>query len=79
MTGPDDKLVLLEMDSVAVTVPLRPPAKKMKKRKELDALAPQHVVSRRSSGKRSSQVRPGSEIGKVARGSLRRRMLIGVW
>ncbi|XP_003424771.1 uncharacterized protein LOC100680350 isoform X1 [Nasonia vitripennis] len=43
------------MDSVAVTVPLRPPAKKMKKRKELDALAPPHAVSRRSSGKRSSQ------------------------
>ncbi|XP_063976454.1 uncharacterized protein LOC135162188 [Diachasmimorpha longicaudata] len=43
------------MDSVAVTVPLRPPTKKMKKRKELDALAPSHVVSRRTSGKRSSQ------------------------
>lgn len=52
----NNKLVLLEMDSVAVTVPLRPPAKKMKKRKELDALAPPHAVSRRSSGKRSSQV-----------------------
>ena len=49
--------VLLEMDSVAVTVPLRQPTKKMKKRKELDALAPPHTVSRRSSGKRSSQVR----------------------
>lgn len=47
--------VLLEMDSVAVTVPLRQPTKKMKKRKELDALAPPHTVSRRSSGKRSSQ------------------------
>ncbi|KAF3426554.1 hypothetical protein E2986_07533 [Frieseomelitta varia] len=45
------------MDSVAVTVPLRQPTKKMKKRKELDALAPPHTVSRRSSGKRSSQVR----------------------
>lgn len=44
------------MDSVAVTVPLRQPTKKMKKRKELDALAPAHAVSRRSSGKRSSQV-----------------------
>ncbi|XP_072759351.1 uncharacterized protein [Anoplolepis gracilipes] len=43
------------MDSVAVTVPLRQPMKKMKKRKELDALAPAHAVSRRSSGKRSSQ------------------------
>ncbi|XP_003703590.2 EF-hand calcium-binding domain-containing protein 14 isoform X1 [Megachile rotundata] len=43
------------MDSVAVTVPLRQPTKKMKKRKELDALAPPHTVSRRSSGKRSSQ------------------------
>ncbi|KAK0085109.1 hypothetical protein PV325_005779 [Microctonus aethiopoides] len=43
------------MDSVAVTVPLRPPTKKMKKRKELDALAPSHVISRRTSGKRSSQ------------------------
>ncbi|XP_071871834.1 uncharacterized protein isoform X1 [Bombus fervidus] len=43
------------MDSVAVTVPLRQPTKKMKKRKELDALAPPHIVSRRSSGKRSSQ------------------------
>ncbi|XP_011872023.1 PREDICTED: uncharacterized protein LOC105564328 isoform X2 [Vollenhovia emeryi] len=43
------------MDSVAVTVPLRQPAKKMKKRKELDALAPAHAISRRSSGKRSSQ------------------------
>ncbi|XP_057328921.1 TNF receptor-associated factor family protein DDB_G0272098 isoform X1 [Microplitis mediator] len=43
------------MDSVAVTVPLRPPTKKMKKRKELDALAPSHVISRRVSGKRSSQ------------------------
>ncbi|XP_014488655.1 PREDICTED: uncharacterized protein LOC106751909 isoform X1 [Dinoponera quadriceps] len=43
------------MDSVAVTVPLRQPTKKMKKRKELDALAPAHAVSRRSSGKRSSQ------------------------
>ena len=51
-----NKVVLLEMDSVAVTVPLRPPLKKMKKRKELDALAPPHAVSRRSSGKRSSQV-----------------------
>lgn len=51
------KLVLLEMDSVAVTVPLRPPTKKMKKRKELDALAPPRAISRRSSsGKRSSQV-----------------------
>lgn len=49
-------LVLLEMDSVAVTVPLRQPTKKMKKRKELDALAPAHAISRRSSGKRSSQV-----------------------
>lgn len=49
--------MLLEMDSVAVTVPLRQPTKKMKKRKELDALAPPHTVSRRSSGKRSSQVR----------------------
>lgn len=47
--------MLLEMDSVAVTVPLRQPTKKMKKRKELDALAPPHTVSRRSSGKRSSQ------------------------
>ncbi|KAI4498916.1 hypothetical protein M0802_006091 [Mischocyttarus mexicanus] len=47
--------VLLEMDSVAVTVPLRQPTKKMKKRKELDALAPPHAVSRRTSGKRSSQ------------------------
>lgn len=46
---------MLEMDSVAVTVPLRQPTKKMKKRKELDALAPPHTVSRRSSGKRSSQ------------------------
>lgn len=45
------------MDSVAVTVPLRPPTKKMKKRKELDALAPSHVISRRVSGKRSSQVK----------------------
>lgn len=44
------------MDSVAVTVPLRQPTKKMKKRKELDALAPAHAISRRSSGKRSSQV-----------------------
>lgn len=44
------------MDSVAVTVPLRQPTKKMKKRKELDALAPPHAVSRRTSGKRSSQV-----------------------
>nr|KAF7400216.1 hypothetical protein H0235_015953 [Vespula pensylvanica] len=43
------------MDSVAVTVPLRQPTKKMKKRKELDALAPPHAVSRRTSGKRSSQ------------------------
>ncbi|XP_012220408.1 EF-hand calcium-binding domain-containing protein 14 isoform X2 [Linepithema humile] len=43
------------MDSVAVTVPLRQPTKKMKKRKELDALAPAHAISRRSSGKRSSQ------------------------
>ncbi|XP_051164807.1 myosin-2 isoform X2 [Leptopilina boulardi] len=43
------------MDSVAVTVPLRPPMKKMKKRKELDALAPHHAVSRRCNGKRSSQ------------------------
>lgn len=43
------------MDSVAVTVPLRQPTKKMKKRKELDALVPPHAVSRRSSGKRSSQ------------------------
>ncbi|XP_033209179.1 kinesin heavy chain isoform X2 [Belonocnema kinseyi] len=43
------------MDSAAVTVPLRPPTKKMKKRKELDALAPPHAVSRRSNGKRSSQ------------------------
>ncbi|OAD52916.1 hypothetical protein WN48_11162 [Eufriesea mexicana] len=43
------------MDSVAVTVPLRQPTKKLKKRKELDALAPPHSVSRRSSGKRSSQ------------------------
>ncbi|KAL6445993.1 hypothetical protein ACFW04_000987 [Cataglyphis niger] len=43
------------MDSVAVTVPLRQPMKKMKKRKELDALAPAHAISRRSSGKRSSQ------------------------
>lgn len=43
------------MDSVAVTVPLRQPTKKMKKRKELDALAPAHAVSRRTSGKRSSQ------------------------
>lgn len=43
------------MDSVTVTVPLRQPTKKMKKRKELDALAPAHAVSRRSSGKRSSQ------------------------
>ncbi|KAM0730913.1 EF-hand calcium-binding domain-containing protein 14 [Formica fusca] len=43
------------MDSVAVTVPLRQPMKKMKKRKELDALAPAHAVSRRTSGKRSSQ------------------------
>lgn len=49
-------VVLLEMDSVAVTVPLRQPTKKMKKRKELDALAPAHAISRRSSGKRSSQV-----------------------
>lgn len=44
------------MDSVTVTVPLRQPTKKMKKRKELDALAPAHAISRRSSGKRSSQV-----------------------
>ncbi|XP_011068755.1 PREDICTED: uncharacterized protein LOC105154737 [Acromyrmex echinatior] len=43
------------MDSVAVTVPLRQPTKKMKKRKELDALAPAHAISRRNSGKRSSQ------------------------
>nr|XP_033329634.1 uncharacterized protein LOC117222181 isoform X1 [Megalopta genalis]XP_033329635.1 uncharacterized protein LOC117222181 isoform X1 [Megalopta genalis] len=43
------------MDSVAVTVPLRHPTKRMKKRKELDALAPPHTVPRRSSGKRSSQ------------------------
>ncbi|XP_011641698.1 uncharacterized protein LOC105430061 isoform X2 [Pogonomyrmex barbatus] len=43
------------MNSVAVTVPLRQPTKKMKKRKELDALAPAHAISRRSSGKRSSQ------------------------
>ncbi|XP_043466385.1 ERC protein 2 isoform X1 [Leptopilina heterotoma] len=43
------------MDSVAVTVPLRPPVKKMKKRKELDALAPHRVVSRRCNGKRRSQ------------------------
>lgn len=43
------------MDSVAVTVPLRQPTKKMKKRKELDALAPPHAVFRRTSGKRSSQ------------------------
>ncbi|KAK2579328.1 hypothetical protein KPH14_008280 [Odynerus spinipes] len=43
------------MDSIAVTVPLRQPTKKMKKRKELDALAPPHAVSRRTSGKRSSQ------------------------
>ncbi|EZA53275.1 hypothetical protein X777_06354 [Ooceraea biroi] len=43
------------MDSVTVTVPLRQPTKKMKKRKELDALAPAHAISRRSSGKRSSQ------------------------
>lgn len=47
--------MLFEMDSVAVTVPLRQPTKKMKKRKELDALVPPHTVSRRSSGKRSSQ------------------------
>lgn len=46
---------MLEMDSVAVTVPLRQPTKKMKKRKELDALAPAHAISRRNSGKRSSQ------------------------
>ncbi|CAD6201775.1 GSCOCT00002770001.2-RA-CDS [Cotesia congregata] len=45
----------LSIRSVAVTVPLRPPTKKMKKRKELDALAPSHVISRRVSGKRSSQ------------------------
>ncbi|XP_034947159.1 uncharacterized protein [Chelonus insularis] len=45
----------MTMDSVAVTVPLRPPTKKMKKRKELDALASSHVISRRVSGKRSSQ------------------------
>ncbi|XP_046436456.1 myosin type-2 heavy chain 1 isoform X1 [Neodiprion fabricii] len=44
------------MDSVAVTVPLRPPTKKMKKRKELDALAAPHAITRRNSGKRSSQV-----------------------
>ncbi|XP_046749696.1 myosin type-2 heavy chain 1 isoform X2 [Diprion similis] len=43
------------MDSVAVTVPLRPPTKKMKKRKELDALAAPHAITRRNSGKRSSQ------------------------
>ncbi|KAG7189893.1 hypothetical protein KM043_006064 [Ampulex compressa] len=43
------------MDSVAMTVPLRQPMKKMKKRKELDALAPPHAISRRGSGKRSSQ------------------------
>jgi hypothetical protein len=44
------------MDSVAVTVPLRPPAKKMKKRKELNALATPRAIFRRSSGKQSSQV-----------------------
>lgn len=60
-------VVLLEMDSVAVTVPLRQPMKKMKKRKELDALAPAHAVSRRSSGKRSSQVtNPDSFLKKNA-------------
>lgn len=54
------------MDSVAVTVPLRQPTKKMKKRKELDALAPAHAISRRSSGKRSSQVIKTINFGLLA-------------
>lgn len=62
-TGSLQSGFIFKMDSAAVTVPLRPPTKKMKKRKELDALAPPHAVSRRSNGKRSSQVSKISRKG----------------
>lgn len=48
--------MFLEMDSVAVTVPLRQPTKKMKKRKELDALLPPNAIARWGYGKRSFQL-----------------------